>query len=70
MMEKNWIECEALILDIEKIKFEYYEYYHMVCGDDDDPSVLTQMSQRLLGQQMACDSIIRMLKETPGSDDA
>ena len=67
MMEKNWIECEALIHDIEKIKFEYYEYYHMTCGDD-DPSVLAQMSQRLLGQQMACDAIIRMLKGNQGSD--
>ena len=67
MMEKTWITLDKVIREVEKIKYEYYECYHMLDGLT-DPSVLTQMSQRLLGQQMAIDEVINMCKRMQGCD--
>ena len=67
-MKKNWIECEALIRDIEEIKKNCYDAY-CINENRDDASALAQLSQRLLGQQMVCDDIIHMLRGYQGSDD-
>ena len=67
MMGKNMVEIEYLIREIEKRKRSGYEYFYMADGLD-DPSVLAQLTQRLVGEQAGYDQIIYMLRNLQGSD--
>ena len=67
MMEKTWITLDEVIREIEGFKYSAYELYAMF-EKYDDPSMTTQLSQRLLGQQMAYDTMIKRLLEMQGSD--
>ena len=68
MMEKTMVEIEYLIREIEKCKRTEYEYFYMAEGLG-DPSVLAQLTQRLLGTQAGYDQIIRMLRNLQGYDE-
>ena len=67
MMENMMVEIEYLIREIEKYKRIGYECFHANEGLD-DPSVLAQLAQRLLGEQAGYDQIIHMLRNLQGCD--
>lgn len=68
MMKTETIEIEYLIRKIEEMKCFDYECYTMNEGLD-DPAVLAQATNRLLGFQSAYDNIIHWLRKQQGRDD-
>ena len=67
MMKKTTIEIEYLLREIDELKIRCYESFTVQEGLA-DPSVLAQLSQKVLGEQVAYDSIIRILRTEQGSD--
>ena len=61
------METEKLIRRIEEMKLYTYTDFSISEGLD-DPSVIAQYAQRMLGMQFAYDNVIRILREAQGCD--
>lgn len=67
-MSGKQIDSEKLILWIEGIKQQCYEYLGLEAGHE-NPEVIVRHMNNIMGRQFAYDNVIHHIRELQGSDD-